>query len=522
MGLYHELTEYGKKNIYPMHMPGHKRNMAFATGFATDTPHTFDIPYTLDTPHMLDIPYTLDISEIDGFDNLTYPQGIIKDCMDRASRLWGSTHTFLLVNGATVGILTAVSALAKPGSAILMMRNSHLSVHNAAFINKLDIEYLYPDTVYDLGILGSIPPSDVKQKLNENPRISLVVITSPTYDGVISDIREIAGIAHDHGVPLLVDAAHGSHLGFHPSGAKHGSHLGFHPKFYENANALGADVVIHSIHKTLPALTQTALMHVNGMDVRTFKKYLSIYQTSSPSYILMAGIERCISYLEDDAFGKFGRFYNMLDDFYTFMEKLKHMKVFTSRFGQYKDLCMDPSKILVYSLNNMLTGRELHGILLHEHGIQSEMVGTHHVLLMTSVCDTDEGFKLLKNALLSIDEHISEGIKASSDDEPANEKIMVSSDYNDDNGRIRNKKDNDRKYSPYQLVDKREKTLTLRQSVGNVIMEYIYAYPPGTPLIIPGEVMEDHVVMLIERYKAAGIGIYGMEDDACEYVRVLQ
>ena len=223
--LLEKLQEYRAEDMYPFHMPGHKRK---------------PLPF----PN----PYSIDITEIDGFDNLHHAEGILKEAQERAADLYGSKECFYLVNGSTCGLLAAICAATKKRDKVLVARNCHKAVYHALYLNELQAEYIYP-VITKSGIQGQIEPEQVKKALLLNPDIAAVILTSPTYEGVVSDINAIAGIAHERGIPLIVDEAHGAHLGF---GAG----------FPENAVRQGADAVIMSLHKTLPSFTQTALLHL--------------------------------------------------------------------------------------------------------------------------------------------------------------------------------------------------------------------------------------------------------------------
>ena len=266
--LYDKLTEYKKSDYYPYHMPGHKRNM---------------------NGRPFQEYYELDITEIDGFDNLHQAEGILREVEKRANQMYGADDTFLLVNGSTCGILSAISATAETGGKILIARNCHKSVYHGAYLRNLEVQYIYPKVSEQFGIALGTNPEDVEEKLKADNDISAVIITSPTYEGVVSDIEKIAKIVHKYHVPLIVDEAHGAHLGFSKD-------------FPQNAVANGADIVIHSLHKTLPSPTQTALLHVSGklIDREKLKRFLGIYQSSSPSYPLMAGMELCLDILEEE------------------------------------------------------------------------------------------------------------------------------------------------------------------------------------------------------------------------------
>ena len=266
--LYKELENYGNSDFYPFHMPGHKRNKACVEG---------------------DFPIERDITEIDGFDDLHHSEGILLEAQNALSRLYGTKRSFFSVNGSTAGLLAAISASVKKGGRILTARNCHKAVYHAIYLRDLVPTYIYPQSDSDLGINGAISVSRVERYLEENPKIEAVLITSPTYDGVVSDVRQIAEAAHKHGIPLIVDEAHGAHFRFSDY-------------FPVSATDLGADVVIQSFHKTLPAMTQTAVLHLCSERVseKLIRRFLGIYETSSPSYILMSSLDACVAKLEKE------------------------------------------------------------------------------------------------------------------------------------------------------------------------------------------------------------------------------
>ena len=218
--LYKKLEEYGKSDYYPFHMPGHKRNMdSSAASF----------------------PFDRDITEIHGFDNLHHAEGVIRDAQEYAAQIYGTQRCFFSVNGSTAALLAAISACVDKGGKILMARNCHKAVYHGLYIRDLHPIYIYPHEDSRLGINGGISPSCVERYIEENQDIQAVLITSPTYDGVVSDVKSIARSVHKYGISLIVDEAHGAH--FH-----------FSDYFPVSAAELGADIVVQSFHKTLPAL----------------------------------------------------------------------------------------------------------------------------------------------------------------------------------------------------------------------------------------------------------------------------
>ena len=265
--IYEKLKKYSDSDYYGFHMPGHKRNLDLMPGVS---------------------PYKIDITEIDGFDDLHHAEGILLEAQRRAAKVCHADETHFLVNGSTVGILSAIAGVTKKGDTILVARNCHKSVYHAIYMNELNPVYLYPHFDEDVQLNTEISAQDVSRALDDHPQIRAVVIVSPTYDGVVSDVAAISEVVHRKGLPLIVDEAHGAHFGFHP-------------EFPKRANEQGADLVINSLHKTLPALTQTALLHINGTIVerKRVRKYLDMLQSSSPSYVLMAGMDACMGLIAE-------------------------------------------------------------------------------------------------------------------------------------------------------------------------------------------------------------------------------
>ena len=218
---------------YPLHMPGHKRRVPPAPGLGC---------------------YAWDLTEIDGADDLHDADGILADAMARTAALYGARRCWYLVGGSTVGLLAGIRALAPFGSTVIAARNCHKAVYHAIELGQLTACWLTPPVDPQFGIYGSVRPADVAAALDAAPDARCVILTSPTYEGVLSDIRTIAEICHARGVPLLVDEAHGAH--YLPFAARYGWRGG--------AVAAGADLVVQSAHKTLPSLTQTAFLQLNA------------------------------------------------------------------------------------------------------------------------------------------------------------------------------------------------------------------------------------------------------------------
>ena len=375
-----DLEEYAQSDYYPFHMPGHKRK-------------------SLSFPN----PYEIDITEIDGFDNLHHATGMIKEAEVRGAELYHSKRCFFLVNGSTCGLLSAISAAVSHGGKILVSRNCHKAVYHGIYLNHLEAVYVYPQPVPGLGIQGGILPEDVEKALKEEPDIQAVLMVSPTYDGIVSDVKAIADVAHKAGIPLIVDEAHGAHFAYGDA-------------FPKSALELGADAVIQSVHKTLPSLTQTALLHVKNnrpdggcyLDIKKIERYLQIYQSSSPSYVLMASIENSIFLM--DQYRKEGKVDEFEADLLKIRKKLEKMKylrlVEENLVGTAGISDVDISKIVVSVRGSGLTGEMLSRILREKYHLEMEMCGADYVTAIAAIGDSKKGLKHLKKALLEIDKNL--------------------------------------------------------------------------------------------------------------------
>lgn len=446
-------------------------------------------------------PYDIDITEIDNFDNLHDAQGLIKEAQDKAAKMYGAKETYYLINGSTCGILSAISAVTKRGDKILVARNCHKAVYHGIFLRQLRSEYLQPEITAQ-GIQGQIRPESVREALEKNPDAKAVVITSPTYHGVISDIKKISKIVHEFGGVLIVDEAHGAHFGLGKGTP-------------DNAVRLGADLVIVSVHKTLPAFTQTALLHVCSDRVNSKKihEFLGIYETSSPSYVLMAGIERSLDIVEEQGERLLDNMYSCLDKFYTETSKLKYLKTLRKQdLTSSEAYDFDESKIIIISKSQKLWGSQLSDILLYEYHIQVEMVGLDYVLCLCSLMDTQEGFERLKDALIEIDEKIE---KLENHNEEINEEILDKESKQENEGFFDSEiyVSQPRKYHIYETEDMETKEVFLKEAQGKVCGGYILIYPPGIPIIVPGEEITDNGITNINKALKLGLEVQGVSEE---------
>lgn len=505
-GLLERLTEYAGSDAYPFHMPGHKRR---------------EIPDGI--PGGFPDPYGIDITEIDGFDNLHHAEGILKDAMETVAAIYGADRSWYLVNGSTCGILSAVFAATENGGKILTARNCHKAVYHAICLNRLEAEYLYPEEITEFRINGGIRAEDVRKALEKDAmrcagnsgdvrgkitKIQAVLITSPTYEGVVSDIRAIADAAHEYGIPLIVDEAHGAHLEYADQ-----CH-----SFPKSALEYGVDIVIQSLHKTLPCFTQTAILHVKGklVDQDRISRYLSMFQTSSPSYLFMAGMERCIRYMDGDGRNEMIRYEKRLERFMERMEGLQVLEVLDREIcGKYRTVAgWDPSKIVVSTMRaEDFHGEELAETLRRKYHLEMEMTAPEYVIAMTSLMDTEEGFERLGTALLEIDGALRRRMESGRKEKAASETPEG----------LESKLSHPvRRMLICEAMDADTERTAFQDTVGKVSAEFVYLYPPGIPIIAPGEVFTDAIVEKIMAYKAAGLLVQGPADPDADVILTCQ
>lgn len=492
MSLIDKLAENSKSGIYPFHMPGHKRRL-FPVGWLCEA-------------------YKFDTTEVDGYDNLHNPTGVIKEAEEKAAQLFGSDETHFLVNGATSGILAAICGTVGENDRIYVARNCHKSVYNAIMLSKATPVYIYPEMESLFEICGGITADQVRERLSKDKEAGLLdnsraiaVITSPTYEGIVSDVGAIAEVCHEYGVTLLVDSAHGSHFGFSES-------------FPESAIAQGADIVITSIHKTLPAFTQTALIHISASCncAARIRKMLTMVQSSSPSYILMAGIEGCIDFLEKHSAELFIDYGNRLDKFYNEAEKLENISVLTvDKLTAAGSVAFDRGKIVISDRTNSLTGKQLYDMLLDKYKIQAEMAAGGYLVLMTSVADDDKGFDRLSDALWEIDYSL--GGDGFIPGKVSEAKTEIRSIFERIMTRLAESKIRKILFSDKELsgaegfsnqmveatavkglnetfwIDETE-MIPVELAEGRVAADFVGFYPPGIPIVAPGEILTAEIV----------------------------
>lgn len=552
------LEKYIEKGTYPWHMPGHKRQPIEAVQNVDNISKSRE--------NFWNGVYAHDFTEAKDLDDMHEPEMFIADSIAEMKKVYGTFATYMLVNGSTSGLMTAIHATCHRGDVILAARNCHKAVYNAICMLELEPEYIVPDyvdmrwrcdvnqngeqTITDgmtdasgesnrgtrekmaassevnheteekaavngeddrevserTDILGDISPDKVERAINmlitDGRKPRAVIITSPTYEGVMSDIRTIAEIAHRYGIYLIVDEAQGAHLNFMEG--------------HETAMQQGADIVIESLHKTMPALTQTSLLHVMNpkLDERV-RRYLQIFQTSSPSYIFMQSMEKAVAFGANnrDEFARYGR---RLEAFAGKCDGLRNIRLFRPDASSVKndEICNackvfdhDEGRLVfvvrpgtVLESGQKFTGVMLAEILADRYGLIVEMASVSYVICISSVVDSADSYDILFNAVAEID-----GNLGYEPDKTDRQELDIIS------GRRS-------AMPPGTAWDRPAESVPIEGAAGKVSGAFVYAYPPGIPVLAPGEVVDRQTVNGIKSMIDSGLNVAGVNDG---YIKVL-
>ena len=488
-----KLEAYRKSDFYPFHMPGHKRN-----------PLLSDYPW---------LPFPWDITEIDGFDNLHHPEGILLDARRFLSEIYGTKESFYSVNGSTAALLAAVFSAVKKGGKLLVARNCHKSVYHAMYLREIRPVYLYPSFEPEFRINGGISAEDVRQALEQDSEIQAVLITSPTYDGVVSDVKAIAELAHEKGIPLVADEAHGAH--FH-----------FSDYFPVSSAELGADLVVQSLHKTLPSLTQTAVLHCcsDRVDRNRIVRYLQMFQSSSPSYVLMAGMDACMQKLQREGEGLFRNYTALLGAARFRLKDCRKIRLISEEIvGRVAIFDLDRSKLLFSTEYASITAAKLASILRDTYHLEMEMTAENYVTALTSVGDTAEGFERLCIAIEEIDAACGYGRRSSGHTEDSVSLLNRNRFFSGEKGEMSSASPRvSQSCSLQDALDGEQEEVPLQESAGRISAEFVYLYPPGIPLAVPGEEITPQLAEKIEAAKREGLALQGMRDYTGKMILVLK
>lgn len=452
------LLLHAQQDPVSFHMPGHKGSRIYRENGYGD---------------FLDQIMDCDITEIPGADNLFQTEGIIAQTMEKYRSLYEAKQSYLLVNGSSGGLIAAILASVQKGGTLVMARNCHKSVFNALALGDITPVYAYPETLDEYGVLGGIPAAEVMRCLDENPQAEAVILPSPNYYGICSDIQAIAEAVHSRGKILIVDQAHGAHLKFF---SKYG--IGGFPKAAEEQ---GADLVINSIHKTLASWTQSALLNVctDRVDLHILEDKLQTIESSSPSYPMMASLDINADLLLEKGESLMRAWAENLRGFYEEAKKIPGVAVMETETLDHTKMNIDMS---AYGIN----GNRLEELLM-EKGIFLELVTGNIIMCMSGIGNRRVDFDCLLAAMREIAQKRERITKVKMAQPPALTDVL------------------ERREIPREKV-----FVPLERAAGRVCASSIIPYPPGVPIACPGEVLTGEVLQYVKARREAEEKVIGI------------
>lgn len=457
------LLEHASIDPVSFHMPGHKGSAIFRKyGYG----------------EFLDNFVDCDVTEIPGADNLFQAEGIIFEAMEKYTELYNVKRSYLQINGTSGGIIASILASVKPGRKLIMARNCHKSVFNALTLGNIQPVYAQPELIQEHGIMGAVSPEEIKRCIDENPDADAIILPSPNYYGICSDIKAIADVAHAAGKVLIVDQAHGAHLQFfHRYGCGDDMPLA--------AEACGADMVINSIHKTLASLTQSAVLNYNSdiVDRYVLEDKIQAIESTSPSYVLMSFLDINADLLIDHGAQAMKEWRDAIDYFYEEAKSIKGLKLMKA--GN-----MDITKINLDMGALGIDGAKLEQLLM-EKGIFSELYTGDILMLMTGIGNTKEHMDRTLDALREI-------AAAGADMEPEDAEHRKAY-HVPAAGKLFD-------------VPRDKEFVALDNAEGKICAGSIIPYPPGIPFVCPGEQITADIVRYIKALRADGEKVIGVND----------
>ncbi|MGY5239088.1 aminotransferase class I/II-fold pyridoxal phosphate-dependent enzyme [Clostridium tertium] len=475
--LFDALKEYVDRDTLPFHVPGHKKGVGIDKEFKN---------------FIGENPFKIDVTVFKLVDSLHHPTGPIKKAQELVADAYESHASFFSIHGTSGAIQAMILAVVNDGDKIIVPRNVHKSVTSGIILSGAVPVFMEPEIDKKLGIAHGVTPETIEKTLKENPDAKAVLIINPTYYGVATDIKKIADIVHSYDIPLIVDEAHGPHLAFSE-------------KLPMSALKAGADICAQSTHKIIGSLTQGSLLHVKSkyVDPKRVQQILNLMQTTSPSYIIMASLDcarRQIALEGKDLLQKTIELckytrdeINKIPGFYCFGEEV---------LGKPGSYSFDPTKLTISSRELGITGFELDMILADKYHIQMELSDFYNVLAVGSFGDTKEGMDRLLSALKEI----------SNDYYGKKETVQDFLDIPAIPTKILN---------PREAFYSDKISIPLNESIGKISGEFLLAYPPGIPVLCPGEEITQEVVDYVHDLKRANLYVQGTEDLTVENIKIV-
>ncbi|PYG89187.1 arginine decarboxylase [Ruminiclostridium sufflavum DSM 19573] len=476
--IYNYLREYAEQDMNIFHMPGHKLSKGIPQELARDI-------------------LRLDVTEVEGTDNLHYPEGIIKEAEELAAAAFGADRTFFLVNGSTCGIQAAIMSACSRGQKIIVGRDSHKSVAAGLILSGAEPVFAYPEYNCEFGIAGAITSKSIEKLLQEHPDAAAVLVTRPNYYGICSDIEKIACAVHAHNKLLIVDEAHGAHFAFNR-------------RLPSPALQYGADICIQSAHKTLPAVTQGAYLHIKGSraDAERLKFNLSMLQTSSPSYIIMSYLDIARELMVTEGASKLEALISEIELFSRELREYPEYRILSNSMSESnfkgettcgsaflqnlnEKAAHDPTRLVINIRKLGISGYYAEKLLRERFKTQVEMADYENLVFITTIADSPDTFSSLLAALKGL-----RGLAFRGELQGLNLQQSIIEKYYEELQTSAFEKAKAGSL-PYEAYMAQKKAIPLKESCGRICADVITPYPPGIPVLYPGEIIEKYHIRYI-------------------------
>jgi arginine decarboxylase len=480
------LWQCANKNHAPFYTPGHKRGKGISRKLADCLGSNV---------------FRADLPELPQLDNLFAPQGVIQEAQELAAAAFGAEKTWFLVNGSTCGVEAAILATCGVGDKIILPRNVHYSAIAGLILSGAIPIFVYPEYDRVLDIAHSITPEGVANALAQHPDAKAVMMVYPTYFGVCGDVEAIASLAHQYNIPLLVDEAHGAHFAFHPELPK-------------SALSAGADLAVQSIHKVLGAMTQASMLHVQGsrVNIDRVSKSLQLLQSTSPSYLLLASLDAARQQMAMQGKELMARTLQLADEARNRISQIPGLSVLQAIEKTPDLVAFDRTRLTVTVSDLGLTGFEADEILHQELGVTAELPSLQHLTFIISLGNTEADIERLVQAFTTLAKRFGQG-----------EREKVKSQKS----KIKSQKT--LHHQPYiSLLTPREaffsstETLPIEQTSDHISAELVCPYPPGIPVLMPGEAIAPEALDYLLQIKAMGGFISGCADPSLNQLKVVK
>lgn len=431
-----------------------------------------------------------DLTEATGLDDLHQPSGVILESQELMAELYGAKKSFFLVNGSTCGNEAMILSAVREGEKILVPRNVHKSVLEGIILTGAKPVYMMPEWIEEEGICGGVLQQTVKEKLREHPDCKAVFLVSPNYYGITSDLKQISDICHENGALLLVDEAHGGHLYFSD-------------KLPDGALAQGADMCVQSFHKVTGALTQSSVLHIGTgrVDKRRVERALKLVQSTSPSYLLMASLDAARYELAVRGEDMMERSLSLSDELRKGIRQIPGMSCMNSGLvGKYGVQGIDGTRVVIRCQNS--NGYELKRRLMEEYRIELELADEKNVLAILTHANTEVDIQRFLAALTDIAVK-SLGCTCRETPMPGlPEPEMV--------------------LTPREAYFSAVTEVPWEMARGKIAGELIAPYPPGIPLVYPGERLSQEIWNAVEKYRIWGCHFHGPSDDSLSMFEIIE